>query len=287
MDEARALLLAALSSFTEPGDTGDQGLILIQLARLEHRRGHHDDAIALGRRALRASYAAAERLDAAAAHSSMANFLAATPDRAAEEAPVHILAAAVIHMRISQELLALTPQVPAQRALGRLTCCLARQPQLIPGTFDELSQKLAESTGVDIAGLLNGLDRVPVSLDPGSGRISFSRNAPSTEQPGDSVTDTLCWAMHRPPPEELTDVDGHTYHWQPLIEAVISAAHDREAQASLRDSLDDYRGAGWGALADALDAFMAEPETFRPPPALPDAERQIIQRIMHAAHGAQ
>ena len=57
------------------------------------------------------------------------------------------------------------------------------------------------------AGLLDALDRVPVSLDPGSGRISFSRNSPGTEQSGDSVTDTLCWAMHRPPPEELTD--GH------------------------------------------------------------------------------
>jgi tetratricopeptide (TPR) repeat protein len=285
MDEARALLLAALSSFTEPGDTRDQGLILIQLARLEHHRGHQDDAIALGRRALRASYAAAERLDAAAAHSSMANFLAVAPSHTAEEAPVHILAAAVIHMRVSQELLAITPQVPALQALGRLTCCLARQPQLIPGTFDELSQKLAESTTIDIAGLLNGLDRARVFLEPGSGKVSFSRNAPSTEQPGDSVTDALCWAMHRPPPEELTDVDGHTDHWQPLIDAAISAARDREAQASLRDVLDDYRGAGWGALADALDAFMADPEAFRPPPALLDAERKIVQRIMHAAHG--
>ena len=91
----------------------------------------------------------------------MANFLAATPGHAAEEAPVHILAAAVIHMRISQELLAITPQVPALRALGRLTCCLARQPQLIPRTFDELRQKLAESTGVDIAGLLDGLNSRP------------------------------------------------------------------------------------------------------------------------------
>jgi hypothetical protein len=105
------------------------------------------------------------------------------------------------------------------------------------------------------------------------------------EHPGDSVTDTLCWAMHRPPPGELTDVDGHTDHWQPLIDAVISAASDREAQASLRDVLDDYRGAGWGALADALDAFMADPGAFRPPPALPDAERKIVQRIMHPAHG--
>ena len=287
MDEARALLLAALSSFTEPGDTGDHGLILIQLAKVEHRRGHHDDAIGLGRRALRASYAAAERLDAAAAHSSMANFLAATPGRAAEEAPVHILAAAVIHMRISQELLVIAPQVPALRALAWLTHCLARQPQLIPATFGELRQKLTESTGVDITELLSGLERIPASLDPASGGISFSRNALGTEHQGDSVSDTLCWAMHRPPPGELTDVDGHTDHWQPLIDAIISAASDREAQASLRDVLDDYRGAGWGALADALNAFMAEPRAFRPPPALLDAERKIVQRIMHAAQGVR
>jgi tetratricopeptide (TPR) repeat protein len=278
LDEAYDLLIAALARFTEPGDTGRQGLILIQLARIEHRRGHHDDAVTLARRALRASYAAGERLDAAAAHGEIANFLAAAPGDAAAEAPVHILAAAVIHMRVAQELMAVTAPPTAVRALARLTHCLARQPQLIPRTFAELRQQLQQSTGVDIAELLSDLDRIPVSIDPASGDVAFHRGEDRTF-PGDSVTDSLSWAMHRPPPEELTDVDGHLYHWQPLIDAVISAADDPAAQHSLSQVLDDYRGMGWGELANAIDALLTDGSAVTDSWALSPAERAVVQHI--------
>ncbi len=284
LDQAQALLLAAWGRFDAPGDIGMRGLILIGLAQIEHRLGHHEDAITLGRRALRASYAAAERLDAAAAHARTANFLATGPRHSTAEAPVHILAAAVIHMRVSQMLLAITPQQPTLRALARLTHCLARQPQLVPQSLGELRQKLAESTDIDISGLLAGLDRFPVSVDPESGEVVLSALPPGAEPPGDSVTDALCWALHRPSPRELVNPGdpSYQYHWQPAIEAVIDAIDDQTARTRLREVLDDYRGMGWAGLADALDALITDRSAFRMPPTLQDAERDIIQRILDA-----
>ena len=280
LDEAYDLLVAALGEFSEPGDTDRQGLVLIQLARVEHLRGHPADAIDLSRRALRASYTAGQPLDAAAAHGNMANFLAVGPAADTAEAPVHILAAAVIHMRVSQGLMAFAPPPPALRALARLTHCLARQPELAPRSFAGLRERLQATTGVDIEMLLAGLGRVPVTAGPEPGALSFALGA-QAPPPGNSVTDALTWASHRPPPEELTDVDGHLQHWQPIIDMAVTAARgDPEAQQALRQLLDDYRGMGWAELADALDAFLTDPETFTPSSSLPSAERAILRHVL-------
>ena len=243
--------------------------MVIQLARVEHLRGHPADAIMLGRRALRASYTAGQPLDAAEAHGSMANFLAAGPAADAAEAPVHILAAAVIHMRVSQGAMAFTPPPPAVRALARLTHCLARQPDLVPRSFAGLRERLQDTTGVDIEALLAELDRVPVTAGPEPGALSFALGA-QDPPPGDSVTDALTWASHQPPPAELTDVEGHLQHWQPIIELASSAAcGDLEAQQAMRQLLDDYRGMGWAKLADALGASLTDPLAFTPSSSLP------------------
>jgi len=282
LDEAYELLIAALAEFSEPGDAGRQGLVLIQLARVEHLRGHPADAIVFGRRALRASYVADQPLDAAAAHGSMANFLAAEPAADAAEAPVHILAAAVIHMRVSQGVMAFTPPLPALRALARLTHCLARQPELVPGSFTELRDRLQDTTGVDIETLLAELDRVPVTAGPEPGALSFALGA-QDPPPGDSVTDALTWASHQPAPDELTDVEGHLQHWQPVIEMATTAADgDLEAQQALRQLLDDYRGMGWAKLADALGAFVTDPEASAPSSSLPSAEHTILRHVLEA-----
>ena len=282
LDEAYELLIAALAEFSEPGDTGRQGLVVIQLARVEHLRGHPADAIMLGRRALRASYTAGQPLDAAEAHGSMANFLAAGPAADAAEAPVHILAAAVIHMRVSQGAMAFTPPPPAVRALARLTHCLARQPDLVPRSFAGLRERLQDTTGVDIEALLAELDRVPVTAGPEPGALSFALGA-QDPPPGDSVTDALTWASHQPPPAELTDVEGHLQHWQPIIELASTAAcGDLEAQQAMRQLLDDYRGMGWSKLADALGAFLTDPLAFTPSSSLPPAERTILRYVREA-----
>jgi tetratricopeptide (TPR) repeat protein len=278
LDEARALLTASLDEFRDPSDIGKQGQVLLLLARLEHRLRHHGAAIGLGRRAIRASYSAGERLEAAAAHAFMANFLASGSAQESAEAPVHILAAAVIRVRESQELLTSEPPLVVH-ALVRLTFCLARHPHLVPESFAELQRRLRETTGVDIGELLAGLRRIAVLPDNPPYGIRYHWE-PGAQAPGDSVTDALCWANRRPPPHEITDVDGHPGNWQPIIDAVAAAVGNEAGRGQMSEVLDDYRGSGWGALADALDSLMADPGGFILPPSLPDAERLIIQRTL-------
>ena len=62
LPEARDLLLAARDHFRHPGDERELGLVLIELAGIEHLRGHDEDAAELARQALRAAYAARARM---------------------------------------------------------------------------------------------------------------------------------------------------------------------------------------------------------------------------------
>ena len=282
LDEAYELLVAALAEFSEPGDDSRQGLVLIQLARIEHLHGQPADAVAFGRRALRASYSADQPLDAAAAHGSMANFLAAGPAADAAEAPVHILAAAVIHLRVSQGLMAFAPPQPALHALARLTHCLARQPDLIPQSFADLHACLRDTTGVDIETLLARLGRVPITAGAEPGTLSFALGA-QAPPPGDSVTDALTWASHQPPPAELTDVEGHLHHWQPIIEMASAAARKvPDAQQTMQQLIDDFRGMGWSKLADTLRAFLADPQAYTLSASLSPTEHTIMRHVLEA-----
>jgi hypothetical protein len=135
---------------------------------------------------------------------------------------------------------------------------------------------------VDIETLLAGLDRVPVTAGPDPGALSFALGGQAPPS-GDSVTDALTWASRRPSPEELTDVDGHLQHWQPVIETAAAAASGNpEAQQAMPQLLDDYRGMGWVELAGALDAFLADPGAFTPSSRLAPAERAILRHLLDA-----
>ncbi len=145
------------------------------LAQVEHRLGHPSEAAGFGRQSLRASYAAGETLDAASAHTRMSNFLAAGTPRQARQAPVHVLATAVIQSRVNGKLLASGFQSePLTAALTRLAMCQARQPELILKSFPDLASNLADTVGIDLASLLAGLERVPVEPgpEPGSRRAA-------------------------------------------------------------------------------------------------------------------
>ncbi len=155
-------------------------------------------------------------------------------------------------------------------------------PPCPAGHFAGLRERLQDTTGVDIEALLAELDRVPVTAGPEPGALSFAPGA-QDPPPGDSVTDALTWASHQPPPAELTDVDGHRQHWQPIMAmAATAASGDLEAQQAMRQLLDDYRGMGWSKLADALGAFLTDPLAFTPSSGLPPAERTILGYVCEA-----
>jgi tetratricopeptide (TPR) repeat protein len=289
LDLAEQLLQAALGTFTGPSSVRERGLALISLAMVEHRRQNPRDAIEFARRALQTAYAARETLDAASAHAYMANFLSAAPPELAAEAPVHLLAAAVIHMRVSGGLIAIgMPQPPAISSFIKVALCQARQPTLLPTSFASLQQQLDESTGIDIGELLSGLERIPVRAGPDPGDLRFSFNDPS-DLAGDSVTDVLCWARQQLPPESLNDRSA----WQHFIDTTAAAARrDPGSQEALRRLMDDLRGTGWTALADALTCLATNPHHFVPPSDLLPTERKVVQGALetlanttHSDHG--
>lgn len=258
LDYAEQLLRAALATFTEPGDSRMRGLALSYLALVEHRRGKPGDAVEFARQALRASYEAGETLDAAAGHGQLAAFLAASPPPAPAEAPAHILAAAVIQMRVSGKLIGtgFTP-VPATSAFTLLALCQSRQPELIPASQAELADLLLQSTGIDIDALLHDLERIPVRPGARDGTVEFSFNGPAGA--GDSVTDVLCLVQRSVSPEWIAD----TASWQPSIDIVIAAAqHEPGAMAKLYQHADQLAGAGWGTLAKEFLRFAADPTGF-------------------------
>jgi hypothetical protein len=131
LDEAHTLLVAARAHFQNPGDEGDLGLVLIELAGLEHVRGHDSDAVELGRQSLRASYAAAEWLDAARSHQRLSAFLAGRPD-SVQEAPVHLLAAAVIRYRSAGSLAAFRQSRLLMKSIALFGSACRRIPQPCP-----------------------------------------------------------------------------------------------------------------------------------------------------------
>ena len=279
LETAAQLLRAALAAFTGSSSARERGLVLINLAEVEHRMGHPREAADLGGQALRASYAAGETLDAAAAHSRIANVLAVSTPGQAEEAPMHVLAAAVIHLRVSGMLLAAGVQTEALTgALTRLAMCQARQPGLIPASFPDLARRLADSTGIDIAGLIEGLERVPVTAGPKPGSLQFSLNN-ATDQDGDSVTDALCWVRQVAPPAWVFDPES----WQPVIGAAVAAASARQGERHAFDqAADDLRGAGWATLSDALTWLIDDPADFVMPRNLQSVERAVLARTADA-----
>ena len=64
--------------------------------------------------------------------------------------------------------------------------------------------------------------------------------------------------------------------------ATTAADGDLEAQQALRQLLDDYRGMGWAKLADALGAFVTDPEASAPSSSLPSAEHTILRHVLEA-----
>lgn len=279
LETAAHLLRAALAAFTGLSSARERGLVLINLAEVEHRLRHPREAADLGRQALRASYAAGETLDAAAAHSRIANALAAGTPGQAEEAPVHILAAAVIHLRVNGMLLAAGVQPePLTAALTRLAMCQARKPGLIPASFPDLASRLADSTGIDIARLIAGLERVPVTAGPKPGSLQFSFND-ATDQAGDSVTDALCWVRQVAPPAWVFDPES----WQPVVGAAVAAAAARpDERYAFYQVVDDLRGTGWGALSAALTRLVDDPAGFVWPNNLQPVERAVLARTADA-----
>ncbi|MEU0528988.1 CHAT domain-containing protein [Amycolatopsis tolypomycina] len=248
------LLVAARAVFGGPGNEEELGNVLGQLAELQRDQGNLDEAVELTGQALRADYAAGAGLQAAHDHHLLATLHGLRSD--ADQAAVHLLANAVIHVRMSGGMFTFVQQPQVMKALFLVKFLLARRPPTLPGTFSALREQLAELLGLDLAALLADTRRTPIGIDPRTGRPAVSLS--DTGDGGDSVTDVLTWSRFQPPlPTELLDPGGFPDHWTEIIGAVAeSARHGGPVPV-----LDELRAANWKPLADALGAVATGDRT--------------------------
>ena len=118
-EQAIETLVAALGEFSNPGDEDKRSRVLRTLAAAQFARGNDDEAIELAHQALRANYKTGRHIDTAVAHNDLAIMMATgrRPELDSEIA-AHLLAAAVIRMRISNGLFLFTKQSALSSALG-------------------------------------------------------------------------------------------------------------------------------------------------------------------------
>jgi hypothetical protein len=254
-DEAQAILIAARNHYANPGDEGQLALVLIELAGVEHMAGHGSDAVALARQSLRASYVAEEWLDAARSHQRLATFLSHNPV-SQQEAPAHLLAAAVIHLRLAGLLAAFTLQPHLLRAVYLLSLCFAKHPQEPVASLDQLGDVLWRTTQLDLRPFLAATERVPVRIDP-PGDIVMTLGGETSGEGEDSVTDVLALARRPPLPMALLDPVTYPEHWEDIVNEVAGRAEAGTGADDLASLVDDLTSCGWDDLAGAIAAIGA------------------------------
>lgn len=246
LDNVADLLLAARSEFLNPADQAELALVLLALAKLEHRRRNHTEAVDLAYQALRSTYAAGEASSAATVHEDLAvllTYLQPVPD---DEVGVHLLAAAVIRLRKAGLMLALHPPPHLMRSLAMLSFRLARRPHDLPQSYNDLRDMLTSNAGVNLDDLLAGTERIPIQVDPDTSKPVLQSGS---EAPGDTVRDALVWASNWPRPAELLDPQGHPEHWREVADLFANGTTTAERAEEVLDRL---RAAGWQPLTDAL-----------------------------------
>jgi hypothetical protein len=275
---ARPRLLAARNAFNGLGNQEALAETLRFLAECEYRRHAVDDAIELAGQALRSAYQGKAAREAAEVHEKLATYLADSETRH-DEGPAHLLASAVIALRLAGGSFLLLQQVDVARPASLVSMCLARQPDLLPSTYDELCLALRSQVQVDLSDLIGGLPRIPIREDT-PGEAHFLIN-PGTDEEGDSVTDTLTIARLKFPPGELCDVEHFPHHWQEIRDAAEQARNgDKAANERLRRALDQLRATGWAAVADAVRDWLRDEPSNTPRETNDPVSASIIRYLL-------
>jgi CHAT domain len=264
---AEELLAAILAEYSGPADTAKRGLVLGVLAEMRYNAGSVAEGLEFTRRALRADYDAAACLQAAYDHRQLAVMLAGAGD--ADLAAVHLLAAAIITVRVSEGLFAVVGDYRVSGAVWTVKMLMARSPDLVPVSYPMLRARLAADIGVDPEALLAGSPRLPMALDEDSQQITITWR---TGEPDGSLADVVALASTNPVPAELTTPTLVSRHWGELIDLVAEAACGRAHAESV---LGLVAAAGWTDLANALRKVAAG-EIERGSADLADVEECIV-----------
>jgi tetratricopeptide (TPR) repeat protein len=206
LEEAQAVLLGCRAVFEAEGAVADLGRVFTALAELEARLGHLGDAISLEQVALRYKYAAGDPEDVAGSHFNLATYL-----RVAGGEPglvvAHRLADTLLSYQIGAGGLAMS--VPA------LTNDLAEfGDYALPESFEVLCARVGQVEGVRLAELLAGL--------------------PGPAANGEAALAAVLRLARELPAQPPNPGAGRSDQWEPVIAAVVAAAHgDAEARAGL------------------------------------------------------
>jgi hypothetical protein len=112
------------------------------------------EGIELTRRALRSDYTATASLQAARDHRQLAVMLGGAGQR--DRAAAHLLASAIIYLRISEGLFAIVGDHRLHGAIWTAKMLLARAPEFVPPSYAELRRGPAGEIGADLEDLLQG-----------------------------------------------------------------------------------------------------------------------------------
>lgn len=263
---AEDVLAAILAVFRTPGDVAKRGLVLGQLAEVRWRAGSLADATSLTRRALRADYSAVACLQAARDHRQLARLLASAG--VFDSAAYHVLATAIIYVRLSEGRFIVAPDPRITTALWAVKMLIARTPEAIPTSYAALRDHLLAETGTDLEVLLAGSPRVlePIDAATGQFRIEFQGIDPKG-----SLSDVVELASVNPAPAELNDPRLCDQYWGDITDLVAEAAHGR---AEADPTLGMIAAAGWHGLGDALRRVAAG--DFEPPLGQLEAVDELI-----------
>lgn len=272
---AEELLAAMVAEYSASADLAKRGLVLGVLAEIRWKTGTIAEGVEFSRRALRADYGATACLQAAHDHRQLAVMLVGAGDPSS--AALHLLAAAIIYLRISDGLFALVGDYHVSAAIWTVKMLIARTPDVVPPSYTELCSRLAAEIGADLEDLLIDSPRLPMTVDGQTGQITITWQ---TGEPDASLADVLALASVLPAPHELTDPNLVGQHWRELIDLVADAAHGR---ADAQSVLGVVAAAGWTQLANALRSVAAgDNEPARA--GLDDVDERIVAAAIAKTH---
>jgi hypothetical protein len=211
-------------------------LVYSARAGLEKARGHGQDAVDLGRTALRLKYTRPVPRDIAASHYNQATYLSRTRANPREQRAHRLAAALLAH--------------------------LVGDTHTLTQTLHALAGELRGETGIpDAPALPTTLPDVIGLVDAGEG-VHFGQLVaalcPDPDTASNALAELLTTAATLPDQPAENTIERVLANWDPLITAVATAVTNGHIPAELIDALDELgANTDWVALVTALRQVLA------------------------------
>ena len=240
-EDAEQVLRYCQQAYEDVGDTASLGKVFTLRARIEGERGHRSDAVRLQRQALRLDYVYPDPSTVAISHHNLAYDL----DNPAEQR-AHRLAAALLFTLIGDTHYAQIVVRKLARELrnGGTTDGMTVEPsaaaQRMPTTLAEVAALVDATEGVHYASLVTALTNLAVADQTLTQIIHSAWNLDHDQQ-------------------GVAGIEWHIARWQPIIDAVTTAATSSgPVPSELTELLDQVAASeDWRELVGAIRRVLA------------------------------